>query len=52
MGDNALLFSLDIPTFILLSHIDEACNEVDADVSKVYRSIKIRDLVGKVIYHT
>jgi hypothetical protein len=38
----------DIPTYILLTHIDEACVEVNEDVSNVYRSIAVRDLVSKV----
>ncbi|XP_031575091.1 interferon-induced protein 44-like [Actinia tenebrosa] len=42
------LITRNIPTYILITHIDEACVEVSKDVSKVYRSIAIRDLVHKI----
>jgi hypothetical protein len=39
---------LDIPTYILLTHIDKVCVEVHKDVTKVYHSVSLQDLVSKV----
>ncbi|KAK3754497.1 hypothetical protein QZH41_019891 [Actinostola sp. cb2023] len=40
--------SRNIPTYIILTHIDQACEKVNKDVQHVYRSIIIRDIVATV----
>lgn len=46
MNDNIVFWLLGVHQVALLTHIDEICSETAKDVTEVYKSRIIRDMVG------
>ena len=40
-----LLFSIDVPRVLILTKVDELCDEVEKDITKMFRSVRIKETV-------